>query len=399
VTTAFEAGDGVTSPKGFTAGGTYAGIKTYGDDTLDLGILASERPATVAATFTRNRFTSASVIVDREWVQRGTSRGVVVNSGIANSSTGQRGIDDARHMAECAAAHVGAGADELLVCSTGVIGVYLPMDHIEQGIEAVELRADGGLDFARSILTTDTRPKQVAVRVGEYTVGGCAKGAGMIHPNMATMLAFVTTDAPVERALLDRTWREAVDTSCNVVAGDGDTSPSDTAVVFANGAAGGEPIDNGHPQATEFADALKAVTRHLAKELVRDAEGATRVMEIMVRGAASEQEARDLIRLLSTSYLVKSAINGADPNWGRIVSVLGRSDASFVEEDVRVALGGHVVFENQRPTGVDPVTLAYAMQADEVPIEIDLGAGDASATGWGCDLSAEYVRINADYTT
>jgi glutamate N-acetyltransferase/amino-acid N-acetyltransferase len=221
----------------------------------------------------------------------------------------------------------------------------------------------------------------------------------MIHPNMATMLAFMTTDAPVEAGFLQRCLSESVERSFNLVSIDGDTSPSDTAIVLANGAAGGPPITAGDSRAEGFAEALDALCIHLAREIARDAEGATRIMEIAVTGAASEEEARHVVRLISTSYLVKSAVHGADPNWGRIVTVLGRSGVTFDESQVTVQLCGNTIFANGAPADFDAVGVSYAMQGDTVPIAVDLGAGLASATGWGCDLSPEYVHINADYTT
>jgi len=389
----------VTSPRGFRAGGTYAGIKTYGDGKLDLGLLVSDVPCTAAAVYTTSRFRAPAIEVDRDHLADGRAQAVAVNSGVANAGTGARGLADARRFAALAAARLGIDVRDVLVCSTGVIGEFLPLDKIEAALPAIELSAEGGMAFSRAIMTTDTRPKHGAVRVGPYTIGGCAKGAGMIHPNMATMLAFLTTDAPVARAFLERALREAVDRSFNLVSVDGDTSPSDTVIVLANAMAGGEPIAEGHPLAGSFQESLEALCIHLAKAIARDGEGATKLIEFTVRGAAEEADARWLVRLLSTSYLLKSAVHGADPNWGRIVAVIGRSGARFEEESVRVALCGTEVFAGGRPTECDLGRVAEAMRGPEVTIEVDLGAGSASATGWGCDLSADYVAINADYHT
>lgn len=388
-----------TSPQGFRAGATYSGIKTYGDDPLDLGMLVSDVPCTAAGVFTRNRLRSAPVDVNIGKLTDGMARGVVVNSGVANASTGERGIADALQMAAWAAERAGVEEGQMLVCSTGVIGHFLPMEKIKAGIAAIELDRLGGHNFARAIMTTDTRPKHATVRVGPYTLGGCVKGAGMIHPNMATMLAFLTTDAPLDLAFLRRELRLAADRSFNLVSVDGDTSPSDTMLLFANGAAGGEPIDNASAMAGAFVEALNELCTHLAKEIARDAEGATRLMTITVRGAATDDDARRLVRAISTSYLVKTAVHGADPNWGRIVSVVGRSDVAYDEPNVRVSICGTPVFERLRPTNFDEADLSARMRGNEVTIEVDLGAGEAFATGWGCDLSAEYVSINADYTT
>ena len=388
-----------TSPRGFTAGGAFAGIKTYGDGKLDVGILASDRLCNVAGVFTKNILHSASVDVNRERLADGKGQAVVVNSGVANSSTGDRGIEDGRAMTRLAAAKLNLKPADAFVCSTGVIGHFLPMDKVERGIADVALTADGGEDFARAIMTTDTRPKHAAVRFGPYTLGGCCKGSGMIHPNMATMLAFLTTDAPVDQRYLQQQLREAADRSFNLVSVDGDTSPSDTVLVFANGAAGGEEIGAGSRYAREFTEALAALCIYLAKEIARDGEGATKLIEATVTGAASVEDARALVRLFTTSYLLKSAVHGADPNWGRIVSVVGRSAVRVNEPAVTVDLCGVRVYERTEPTEFDPLAVSDAMRGDLVTIAVDLGAGQATATGWGCDLSAEYVSINADYHT
>lgn len=388
-----------TSPAGYSAGAVYAGIKTYGEDKLDLAILASDRPCAVAATFTRNRLHSASVDVNRAHLANNRAQAVVVNSGIANSSTGQRGLGDARQMAEWTAARLGVDPADVLVCSTGVIGHFLPMEQIGAGIDAIALEPSGGASFARAIMTTDLRPKHASVGFGPYTLGGATKGSGMIHPNMATMLAFLTTDAPVQPAFLQATLSAIVDRSFNLLSIDGDTSPSDTVLLFANGAAGGDMITAGSPLAAEFAGALESLCVHLAKEMARDGEGATKLIEFTVRGAASVNDARALVRLLSTSYLLKSAVHGADPNWGRIVAVVGRSGIVVSEPGVTVSICDIRVFENECPTEFDAAAVAAAMKGDTVTIEVDLGVGSSEATGWGCDLSADYVSINADYHT
>ncbi len=389
----------VTSAKGFMAGAVYAGIKSYGANKLDVGILASDSPCAVAATYTRNLLHSASVDLNREHLRDGRAQAVVVNSGVANSSTGERGLDDARRMAELAAGRADIDPQDVAVCSTGVIGHFLPMDKIEWGISEVVLSAQGGLDFARAIMTTDTRPKHGSVRFGGYMLGGCTKGSGMIHPNMATMLAFLTTDAPIAQSFLQKTLSVAVERSFNLVSVDGDTSPSDTVLLLANGAAGGATIDEGSTLAGEFSAALEALCIYLAQAIARDGEGATKLIEFRVRAAVSEGEARILVRLMATSYLLKSAVHGADPNWGRIVAVIGRSGVTISEPEVTVAINGHRVFEDARPTEFDPRAVADSMRADTVTIEVGLGAGTARATGWGCDLSADYVKINADYHT
>jgi len=388
-----------TSPLGFRAGATYAGIKTYGEGKLDVALLSSDSPCTVAATYTKNVLHSASVDINRAKLAAGPARAVVVNAGVANSSTGQRGIDDGMRMTSLAGAALGIPAAEVLVCSTGVIGHYLPMDKLEAGIAAIRVDRAGGEPFARAIMTTDTRPKHASVRFGPFTLGGSCKGSGMIHPNMATMLAFLTTDAPVEQAFLQHSLNEAVDRSFNLVSVDGDTSPSDTVILFANGAAGGEEIRPGSPHAAAFQEALETLCIYLAREIARDGEGATKLIEFRVTGGATTGEARAMVRLLSTSYLLKSAIHGADPNWGRITAVIGRSGLAVNESAVTIGICGIRVFENERPTEFDPARLSAAMGGETVIIDVGLGAGAGAATGWGCDLSADYVSINADYHT
>jgi glutamate N-acetyltransferase/amino-acid N-acetyltransferase len=389
----------VTSAQGFTAGAVYAGMKTYGDGKLDIAIFASDRPCTVAATFTRNRLHSASVDVNRAHLAQGPAQAVVVNAGVANSSTGQRGLDDAEQVATWVSKRLGLKQHEVLVCSTGVIGHFLPMEKMQAGVEAITLSPLGGEDLAKAIMTTDTRPKHGQVRFGPYTIGGCVKGSGMIHPNMATMLAFLGTDAPVEAGFLQSTLGAVVERSFNLVSIDGDTSPSDTVLLFANGAKGGEPIAAGSALAGEFREALERLCVFLAKEMARDGEGATKLAEFTVTGAADDGQAAALVRLLSTSYLLKSAIHGADPNWGRVIAVVGRSGLKMDEEAVTATICGIGVFERGSPTGFDPESVAKAMQGDTVTIDVDLGVGSGAATGWGCDLSAEYVSINADYHT
>ncbi len=390
----------VTDTPGFRAGATYAGIKTYGEGKLDLGILAADFPCAVAGTFTKNRFRSAAVTINVEHLANGKARAVIVNSGCANSSTGDRGLDDAREMARLTAERFGFAPEEVLVGSTGVIGQFLPMDKIAAGVAAIDLDAGGGDAFSRAITTTDTRTKHGSVRFGPYVIAGCCKGAAMIHPNMATMLAYLTTDAPVDREFLQSELREAVDRSFNLVAIDTDTSPSDTVLVFARDPEGrADAINADSPLAGEFREALRTMTAHLCREIARDGEGSTRMIEATVRGAASDADARLLARLLTTSYLLKSAVHGADPNWGRISAIIGRSEVVFQEEDVTIDLCGTRVFERSLPTGFDEGAVSAAMKADEVPIVVDLGAGSATATAWGCDLTPEYVHLNADYTT
>jgi len=321
---------------------------------------------------------------------------------VANACTGGQGLADAVEMASLAAARLGLSPEHILIASTGVIGVPLPMDKIKTGILEIKPTRGGGQDFCRAMMTTDTRPKEIAVQVDsggvEFTIGGAAKGAGMIHPNMATMLCFITSDAAVSAEFLPVALQKAIDCSFNMISIDGDTSPSDCAFLLANGLAGNEPIgfDNGDA----FQEALNAVCTHLAKSIARDGEGATKLIEITVQGAADQAGARQAARTITSSPLVKAAIHGSDPNWGRIVAALGRSGAAMSEDKLDVYLNGVCIMKQGRPTSFSKQEMISALSnSDDVLIRLCLNAGDGQATAWGCDLSEEYVTINSAYTT
>lgn len=395
-------GGSATSPRGFVAGAVYAGIKAAGRGKLDLGILASERPAAVAAMFTRNTVKGDAVVVSQEHARNGTARAIVVNAGISNVANGAWGRRDAEEMCALAAAKLRVGAADVLVGSTGVIGRPLPMDKIRAGILRIKLGPDGGHDFARAIMTTDTHPKTMAVcfRAGgrAYTMGAVAKGVGMIHPDMATMFCFVTTDAAVERRELRRAFRAAVGDSLNMISVDGDTSTSDTAVVLANGAAGGLAIGAESPAAAAFERALRHVCTAMAKMLARDGEGAEKLIEVRVEGAGTDKEARAAARTVTASPLVKTAVHGNDPNWGRLMMAVGRSGARVDLARARVWLGDTMVYRG-KPLPFDEAAASEELRREEVLLRVNLGAGSASATAWGCDMTPEYVHINSDYTT
>jgi glutamate N-acetyltransferase/amino-acid N-acetyltransferase len=395
-------GGSVTSPQGFAAGAVYAGIKPPGEGKLDVAILASDRPTAAAAMFTKNTVKGAPVLVSMRHARDLSARGVVVSSGRANVATGDRGMRDALEMCERAAARLGAATDELLVGSTGVIGHYLPMDLIREGIDRVELTPDGGHDFARAIMTTDTYPKTFALafRAGrrDYRIGVVAKGSGMIHPDMATMFCFATTDAPVEAKFLREALRRSVDVSLNMISVDNDTSTSDTVAVFANGAAGGTTIDASSAGAPDFESALRDALIKMAKLLARDGEGATKLIEVRVEGALSHSHARAAARTISASPLVKTAVHGNDPNWGRMFMAAGRSGAVVRMERARAWIGDIPVYAGA-PLEYDERAASDELRKDEVLLRVDLGAGFDAATAWGCDMSAEYVHINSDYTT
>ncbi len=354
--------------------------------------------------FTRNAVKGAPLSVTREAVEAGGVRAVVANSGNANAATGERGIEDAYAMQALAAEALGIGAKEVAVASTGVIGVHLPMEKISAGIQAAsgELGESGTL-FAESILTTDTHSKEAVVQVEvggrTVTIGGTAKGSGMIHPNMGTMLAFLTTDAAVEKQCLQETLGRVTDRTFNRVTVDGDTSPSDMALLMANGAAGNEPLTLDSPEYPVFAKAVEDVARTLAKEIARDGEGATRLVEVVVEGATSEESAATLAKCVVGSNLVKAAVFGEDANWGRVLTAMGYSGVAFDPDGLELWFGPVKVFSGGEPVPHEEAEANATLAAGEVRITARLSQGDASAIAWGCDLSYEYVRINGSYRT
>ena len=393
---------GVATPRGFRAAGISAGIKASGNP--DLMLLVADAPAQVAAVFTTNKVIAAPVIVSKEHIARsgGMARAIVVNSGCANACTGDQGLRDAREMTAEIARLVGCPVEQVLVSSTGVIGVNLPMAKVRAGLPAAfaALGADQGPAAARAIMTTDLSPKESAARISlggrEATIGGMAKGAGMIEPMMATMLGFVTTDAAVPPALLDRALREAVDQTFNAITVDGDSSTNDCVVLLASGASGATVDESSYGT---FVAGLTAVCRELALAIVRGGEGATKLVTVNVTGAASSAEARKAAKVIANSLLVKTAIHGGDPNWGRLICAAGRAGVAFDASRAAVTIGSLVLFKDGQPHDeLAPAAADYLKGAD-LTIGVDLGSGGASSTVWTCDLSAEYVRINADYRT
>lgn len=397
---------GATAPAGFVAGGVECGVRgsLRGSGSRDLGLLFSELGCSSAAVFTRNVLKGAPLVVTREAVEAGDVRVVAVNSGNANAATGRKGLEDARAMQELAAKALDTGVAEVAVASTGVIGVHLPMDRIAAGMEsAAAALVRDGTPFAEAILTTDTRTKEAAVEVEvggkTVTVGGTAKGSGMIHPNMGTMLAFLTTDAAVNKECLQETLNVATERTFNRVTVDGDTSPSDMAILLANGAAGNEMLTMESRDYPAFAAAVEAVARTLAKEIARDGEGATRLVEVMVEGARDEGSAAALAKSVVGSSLVKAAVFGEDANWGRVLTAMGYSGVDFDPNGVDLWFGAVKVFEGGEPTPHDEAEANAALATEEVEITARTGEGDASATAWGCDLTYEYVEINGSYRT
>jgi len=392
---------GITTPQGFRAAGVRAGIKARG---LDLALLVSDRPATAAAVFTTNRAQAAPVVVSRDHLQRsgGIGRAIVVNSGCANACTGDAGLQAAREMAAETARLVACPVEHVLVSSTGVIGVALDIDKIRRGLPAAmtALAGDQGALAALAIMTTDPFPKEAAARVSfggrDVAIGGMAKGSGMIEPKMATMLGFVTTDAAVPPVLLDRALREAVNETFNAITVDGECSTNDCVMLLANGTSG-VTIDDGSYET--FAHALGTVCLRLALGIVRGGEGATKLVTVTVTGASSASEARQAAKAIANSPLVKTAIHGGDPNWGRLIAVAGRAGVEFELSRAAVTIGSIVLFKDGRPHDEGAPDAAAYLKNDEIAVLVDLGAGMASSTVWTCDLSAEYVRINAEYRT
>lgn len=396
-------GGGVTSARGFRAAGVNAGIRSAKPD---VAIVFSEREAAVAGVFTRNRLVGSHVKYCRGLLKAGRGHGVVVNSGNANACTGRQGLLDAEEMGRAAAKALGVDADRMYVCSTGTIGIPMPMDKVRNGIAdaAARLKADGGAEAARAIMTTDTVPKEVCVRLNidgcEVTLGGMAKGSGMIHPNMATMLAFVTTDAAVDRAALQDALVRGVNLSLNRICVDNDQSPNDTVLVFANGAAGNSLLGPGHAQWDLFTQALTELLKRLAFAIVRDGEGATKFVTVRVAGGASDADAELAARAICNSMLVKTSWFGGDPNWGRVIDAVGYSGAAMVEGLVDISYGDSMVVKNGQSVGagaLDEVKRTVTQPAFSITVDLHLGKG--SCEMYTCDCSLDYVKINADYMT
>jgi glutamate N-acetyltransferase/amino-acid N-acetyltransferase len=391
---------GVTAA-GFSAAGVDCSIRYRGR--RDLGLLFSESPGgTAAMVGTTNLLKSAPLLVTREAVEGGDVRAVVVNSGVANAATGQKGLEDAYAMQALAAAELGIEPRQVAVASTGVIGEHLPMDRIEASIrDAVVCLSANGSGFAEAILTTDTRTKEALATVGiggkTVTVGGAAKGSGMIHPNMATMLAFVTTDAVIEKECLQSVLSKTTERTFNRITVDGDTSPNDTVLLMASGAADNELLTQSSPDLLAFEEAVEAVMRELAKEIARDGEGATKLVEVVVEGTETEGSAAALAKSVVGSSLVKAAVYGQDANWGRVLNAMGYSGVPFDPEGVQLYFGPVKVFAGGEPVEHDPAEANAALAGDEVVITARLSEGAASATAWGCDLTEEYVKINGSY--
>ncbi len=385
---------------GFTVGVASAGVKDGTRRRTDVALIVSDRDCTAAGVFTTNEVIAAPCVVTRKHLEHGRLRAIVVNSGNANACTGEAGERNAIAMAQAAADKIGCDPHEVAVASTGVIGVPLPVERIAAAVSAMSLRAGDWSEVAKAIMTTDTRPKLQSVEVrlagGVVHLRGVAKGAGMIHPNMATLLAFVLTDAEVAAEELQEMLEDAADASFNLISIDGDTSTNDTLLILANGASGIEPRGD---DLGKFGAAVRGLCETLAREVLADGEGVTKVFEVRVSGAASAEDARRAARTITTSNLVKTAIHGADPNWGRILAAAGRSGAKVDQTKASVHIADVAVFEQGSPRTFDSEAVRRVFEQRDITIGVDLGVGSEAARAWGTDLSAEYVRINAEYTT
>lgn len=399
---------GVAAPQGFTTNGLCAGIKA-GRTKPDTALIFSERPCAAAGVFTKNRVQAECVKLSRRHVADGSAQAVIVNSGNANACTGEQGAQAALRMAQSAASCLSLPANEVLVCSTGVIGQQLPVEKIEcQMAQLVAgLSKEGHRAAREAIMTTDTRYKEAAL---ETTIGGkpvrlgtMAKGSGMIHINMGTMLGFITTDCAISAAMLDKALRESVAGTYNCVSVDGDTSTNDTLLILANGMAGNQVIDSEGPDYDAFLSALNQLNTIMAKRIAADGEGAEHLVECRVDGAASVEDARILAKAVISSNLVKAAFFGKDANWGRILCAMGYSGGSFTPERTSVSFeseaGTIAVFRQGIPLDFDEELATRILSAAETRILVQLQDGNCSGTAWGCDLTYEYVKINGDYRT
>ena len=390
---------GVTSPQGFQASGIAAGLKPSGK--LDMALWLAPEQAVCAGSFTTSVVRAACVdlCAERLAANGGQARAVLINSGQANACTGDRGLIDSQRATQALADQLGLDAEALLICSTGVIGVPIPMPKLLAGLDPLvaALSATGGEAAATAILTTDLVSKQVALEAElggrRVRIGGIAKGSGMIHPDMATMLGFFSCDAGIDPSIWKAMVGQAVQRSFNAITVDGDTSTNDTVLAFA----AGDPLDSVHHAALE--QGLTEAMQHLAKAIARDGEGATCLIEVQVEGALDEPSAQRVARTIVGSSLVKTAVHGRDPNWGRIVAAAGRSGVPFDPEQVALWIGPHQLMQSGQPLSFDPEAASRVLRSETVQIRIQLGDGPGNGLAWGCDLSDQYVRINADYTT
>jgi len=396
-----EIGNCVTAPQGFRAGTTACGIKAN-ETTKDLSMVVSDVACVAVGVFTTSTTRAAPVVVCRERLKSGKAQAVIVNSGNANCATGEQGLLNAYRMTELAAAQLGLESGMVLCSSTGIIGRQLPMDKIERGVKAIKLGTEQGDAFSEAILTTDTRPKRMALQfeIDGRTVrlGGVTKGAGMIYPTMATMLCYLTTDAALEHEWIQAELRAATEDTFNMLSVDGDMSTNDTCILLANALAGNAPISASHPEAADFRHALRHVMTYLTREMARDGEGATKLMTVYVRGARDKTDAVKAARAITASPLWQCALAGSDPNWGRIVSALGASGCELHQDRYDIFISDVQVAKHGMGVQYDDARARAAMAGDEVTISVDLHIGTGQATAWGCDLTHGYIDENTVYT-
>ncbi|MFY4774321.1 bifunctional ornithine acetyltransferase/N-acetylglutamate synthase [Metabacillus sp. RGM 3146] len=397
------AGGTAATPAGFSADGVHCGLRY---EKRDMGVLFSKVPANCAAVYTQSHFQAAPLLVTKESIAKeGKIQALLVNSGIANACTGKKGLLDAYKMRSSCANKWNLKENHVAIASTGVIGEHLKMDLIESGIGMLNpsVEGAGGEAFQNAILTTDTVEKsscyQFQADDKTITIGGAAKGSGMIHPNMATMLAFITTDANIDSALLQESLREITDNTFNQITVDGETSTNDMVLVMANGCAGNESLTKTHKDWPVFQDTLQMVCEELAKSIARDGEGATKLIETTVKGARTKEEARRVAKKIVGSSLVKSAVYGEDANWGRIIGAMGHSDAYMEPAKIDIFLGGICMLEEGEPKPFSEKEAKEYLKNEQILITVDLHVGENEGTAWGCDLTYDYVKINASYRT
>jgi glutamate N-acetyltransferase / amino-acid N-acetyltransferase len=393
----------IVTPKGFKTAGVHAGLRYT---KKDLGVVVCDVPASCAAVYTQSHFQAAPLKVTQQSIAvEQKLQAVIVNSACANACTGEQGLKDAYEMRKLCAEQFGIAPHLVAVASTGVIGEFLPMDKIRTGIKQLRPSnlTEDAIAFQTAILTTDTVMKktcyQTVIDGKEVTIGGAAKGSGMIHPNMATMLAFITTDANISSDSLQAALRSITDVSFNQITVDGETSTNDMVIVLASGLAENKELTPNHPEWPKFYEALKKTCEDLAKQIAKDGEGATKLIEVRVTGAANDEEAKEVAKKIVGSNLVKTAVYGADANWGRIIGAIGHSDAAVDPNNVDVSIGEIVMLKASQPQAFSEEAATAYLQNEEIVIEVNLHIGDGRGTAWGCDLTYDYVKINASYRT
>jgi len=392
----------IASPNGFYSSAVACGIKK--NDSLDLGLLYSDSPCSISALFTQNKLNGESLKWTRDILQKNNNfKAIIVNSGNANTAVGNIGLEHARIIADSVSKKLTINPSEVCIASTGIIGIELPIEKIKNGIKKLQLQKNNGSDFSNAILTTDTRNKEIAVEIQindeVFIIGGAAKGAGMIHPNLATMLAFITTDLNIEKKWADKILSEITNDTFNMIDIDMDTSPCDMVMLISQSSAKKNIINEGHYASSAFKEGLYIICEFLAKEIARDGEGATKLIEAKIESASDINIAKNSARSVISSILIKTMVKGKDPNWGRIITALGNTLPQLNEQKISIKIGEIIVYEKGIPITNNSELAISAMNEDTVTITISLHEGNASAIAWGCDLTEEYVKINSEMTT